>query len=294
MCVFSQPVRHVSRTRIFARGLSGGRQLLVYAMTLDAEGDLAMVLPVPVPASSPEDALRFVDLSSCPTFFDQLASLFPAPALMSGEADLSAGVGRPRGMLRVYAVGDFVASFVPTRADFDRLDPRFRLAPSVWDAMPGCADWGFCVFQLRSTSGPTPAAEPAGLVARIGKLLEGAKEHAPAPPSTGPRAYHPMAFELPLRDPSRLFFPTVHVHDGAVHETAEYDHALYCQVPVGTEPSSDEGAWHWSEIPVGTLRSVYEASPASRWLDADAPVHRIELRGERANRDVWVKPAPER
>ncbi len=34
-----------------------------------------------------------------------------------------------------------------------------------------------------------------------------------------------MAFEFPHRDPTRLFFPTVHVHDGRVHARAEFDRA---------------------------------------------------------------------
>ena len=40
---------------------------------------------------------------------------------------------------------------------------------------------------------------------------------------------HPIAFEFPTRDPSRLYFPTVHVHDGAYNDTAGFYHRLYCQ-----------------------------------------------------------------
>src|SRR5262245_58925309 len=79
MCCFSRPVERVSSTRIFARPLDAALELLVYGMTLSARENLAMILPVPVPPGSPEDAVRFVDMSSCATFFDHLHLLFPQP-----------------------------------------------------------------------------------------------------------------------------------------------------------------------------------------------------------------------
>ncbi len=45
MCCFSGSVRSVSGTQIFARGMPDGRQVLVYAMSFEADVDLAMVLP---------------------------------------------------------------------------------------------------------------------------------------------------------------------------------------------------------------------------------------------------------
>ncbi len=77
MCMFSRSVRHVSKTRIFARDLGDERELLVYGMSIDADEDLSMVLPIPTPAGSREDVLSFVDLSSSPDFFDDLDALFP-------------------------------------------------------------------------------------------------------------------------------------------------------------------------------------------------------------------------
>jgi hypothetical protein len=38
-----------------------------------------------------------------------------------------------------------------------------------------------------------------------------------------------MAFEFVTRQPDTLFFPTLHVHDGLVHESAKFDHYLYYQ-----------------------------------------------------------------
>ena len=92
-------------------------------------------------------------------------------------------------------VGSFVASFVPTVKDFSRLDEQFRLPDGTWDKLPAYKDYGFAVFKLKK----------------------------------GEQKVHPMAFEFPRADKTRLFFPTVHIHDGKVHDQAGFDHVLYCQ-----------------------------------------------------------------
>src|SRR5688572_27403370 len=85
MCMFSGPIQHVSGTKIFARALpETGHELLIYSMRLDAESDLAMVLPIPVPKGSPDDAVRFVDMSSCSTFFTYVDALFPQELMFGG------------------------------------------------------------------------------------------------------------------------------------------------------------------------------------------------------------------
>ena len=50
MCCFSRPVEFVNATRIFARAENAHRQFVVYAMTMSAKEDLAMILPLPVRA----------------------------------------------------------------------------------------------------------------------------------------------------------------------------------------------------------------------------------------------------
>jgi hypothetical protein len=196
MCCFSGQVDHVSSTKIFARAIGAGRQALVYAMEFGARADVAMVLPLPVPPGSPEDALRFTSLESYPEFFDHLANAVPPPMRPPAM-----GYGAPgRADLPVSRVGAFDASFVPTIGDFDRLDVSFRLPPAVWASLPSYRDFGFAVFRLHK----------------------------------GRSKVHPMAFSFPSRVPDLLFFPTVHVHDGVVHEKAAFDHALYAQ---GSSPT---------------------------------------------------------
>lgn len=250
MCCFSGEVKHVSATRIFARSLEGGRQFLAYGMSVAMDADVAMVLPIPCPVGAREDAVRFVDMSSCPTFLDDFDVLFPVPAMMGFQMSLSLGVPQPANLV-VHEVGDFEASFVPKLSDFARLDARFRLSDAVWRALPQYADWSFCVFKLKKSA--------AGATKKI----------------------HPMAFEFPRRDASEIFFPTVHVHDGKVHDVAEFDHTLYCQPDAAWEPLLTWG------VSQETARVLPER--AKRWVNENARVFRSVLEGSRANEDVVLR-----
>jgi hypothetical protein len=184
MCIFTGTVNSVRNTKIFAAMLPNGRQGLIYEMNLHMEQSLAMVLPLPVNGTS--DA-EFVDLSKYSDFFSDLELGFPDDAL-------SLSLGAP-GTLAVQLVGSFEASYVPSIQDFDRLDPRFRLPPRIWQGLPQYAEYGFAVFKLR--------------------------------PNT--RKIHPMALHFPTRMPDKLFFPTTHVHDGTLPERAGFDHSLFLQ-----------------------------------------------------------------
>ena len=266
MCCFSRHVEKVWSTRIFARPLEAGRQLLVYGMSLEVASDVAMILPIPVPPGSRDDAVRFVDMSSRPTFFDDLSALFPALMPQGGHLSLDRFAPQPASMLVVHDVGDFEASFVPSLRDFSRLDARFRLPGAVWEALPTYADWGFCVFKLKA-----PAGSRSGLLGLF------------KAPKASSRKVHPMAFEFPRRDASQLFFPTVHVHDGLVHPTAQFDHELYCQTEPGWEPLMQ---WERSASRGDTL-----AEGARRWVEPSAWMYKRALVGELPNRDTCLSEA---
>jgi hypothetical protein len=256
MCCFSRPVKLVSGTRIFARGLADGTQALVYQMTVGLDGDLAMILPLPVPPGTPEDAVRFVDLSGYPRFFDDAERGFPAPMSKSNPLTRAASRSPERPRLRVHRVGDFDASFVPSPADLDRLDPRFRLPSTTFEAIPVYRDWGFAVFKLH---------EKRGWFGRVVRK---------------PQTFHPMAFVFPRRDPKALFFPTVHVHDGAVHSEAKFDHALYAQLDRELAPLC---TWQRSDERAGAFM---RAADTAGIVDAEAPLYRVLYNGAGANRDV--------
>ena len=209
MCCFSRKVDAVADTNIFARPAKDGRQFLVYGMRLKAGEDLAMILPIPVPKASPDDAVRFISLEKYPAFFDDLRKGFPEPRTLAGGKGVKKDAPRAEKPLPVVEVGSFVASFVPAVKDFARLDEQFRLPEGVWEKLPRYRDFGFAVFKLKK----------------------------------GEQKVHPMAFEFPRADRDVLFFPTVHIHDGGtVPARAGFDHALYCQAD-GAGPMS------WDESP---------------------------------------------
>lgn len=220
MCCFSRPVKSVTNTRIFARDSEERAQFLVYEMKFSSNENLAMILPIPVPKSTPEESVRFINLEKFPAFFTEMESGFPQPRSGMGGMGMagSFGGGAP---LKVVDVGAFEASFVPTVDDFKRLDERFRLPAGTWDKLPQYQRFGFAVFKLKP----------------------------------GNNKAHPMAFEFPRANPNRLFFPTVHIHDGQVHKKANFDHTLYAQFG---ENHDRIGAQNWNESlqPAGMFMKV--------------------------------------
>jgi hypothetical protein len=248
MCCFSKHVELVTDTDIFARASKNEWQFLVYAMRFKAGEDLSMILPLPVPKDSKEDAVRFINLEKYPAFFDEMLSGFPipgpAPGFVGGRPAIAANLPK----LAVIEVGRFVASFVPTVADFSRLDERFRLPTEVWDKLPAYKHYGFAVFQLKK----------------------------------GDMKVHPMAFEFPRADPKKLFFPTVHIHDGEVHAKAAFDHMLFCQ------PSATDTIMDWQESPQPAELFMKNLDKAQGIVDPKGHCYRKILKGTFDNKDLWV------
>jgi hypothetical protein len=251
MCCFSGPVSNVARTRIFARWLPNAnpaRQALAYQMEFSAQADVAMILPIPVAPGTAEDAVKFLDLEKEPNFFDRLEELFPARRLLLAmPPPAAAGEAVPK-KLEVVKVGSFEASFVPSQADFSRLDERFRLDPTVWKQLPTYGTWGFAVFKLRKDS----------------------------------TTVHPMGFSFPNSQPAKgLFFPTVHIHDGKVHQKEEFHHTLYCQVPKGSRTPLN---WTESSLLPSSLGRLKDAD----LLDRSEHVYRRNLNGLLPNTDTYA------
>ena len=195
MCCFSGKVR-VAGTNIFARSAKEGRQFLVYSMQFSSAEDVAMILPIPTPKNSAEDAVKFINLEKYPDFFEDLMKGFPTKSSRGAKKDDREPAA---GGLKVVEVGKFVASFVPAIKDFERLDRQFRLPDGVWEKLPQYKEFGFAVFKLKK-------------------------------PEKDTQKVHPMAFEFPRADKDILFFPTVHIHDRTVPAKARFDHSLFCQV----------------------------------------------------------------
>ena len=204
--------------------IAPGVQALAYGMNLDTSREVAMILPLPVAPGRGDDAVKFVDLEKHPRMFDELGSLFHIVQPQAKGGLPSRFQGAPT--LVVHKIGSFIASYVPTRADFARLDPRFRMPEVLFDAVPAYADYGFAVFQL----------------------------------APGKVTVHPMALTFPTRTPDELFFPTVHVHDGRYHTTAKFDHALYYQRTRGAETGDETSPMQ----PHETYEDLLIAAPVLR------------------------------
>lgn len=247
MCCFSGNV-DVSSTRIFARFVSKDAQCVVYQMKYVAAEPVAMVLPIPTPAKSPEDAVQFVDLKGYKDFFADLNRGFPPPP-MTRPAAVGAALGLKHDPLKVVEVGDFIASFVPSVGDFDRLDPKFRLPSGAWEKLPQQKTYGFAVFQLKKDVTET----------------------------------HPMAFNFPTRRGAGLFFPTVHIHDGEVHDDADFDHVLYLQPRSMDEMMPRQ--WAESTQPAGMFMKEREAQ---KLIEPELHVYRRFLNGKLKNQDLIV------
>jgi hypothetical protein len=244
MCCFTRPVKDVSDTRIFARPSGASDQIIVYSMHLSASEDLAMVLPIPSDRKTGEKAVSFIDLSGYPAFFAALRRGFPERVAVGTSRSAYASRSAP---LKVETVGSYEASFVPTTRDFDRLDERFRLPDGTWEKLGSYADFGFVVFKLRR----------------------------------GSSKVHPMAFKFASARPGSLFFPTVHVHDGTVHDRAAFDHELYCQVQrTGVRALT---SWRESELPAARF---INASETKGVILGERHVFKQSISGVRTNEDI--------
>jgi hypothetical protein len=261
MCCFSQPVESVNNTQIFARLTASGTQYIAYQMNYVSPSENAMILPIPVHAPVRDDSLRFIDLKDYEHFFGDLDRAFPyrQPTSIGFGCSAHPKMAATSEALRVFEVGNYVASFVPTVADFARLDERFRLPEQTWSQIPQYKDFGFAVFQL----------------------------------AAGSLRPHPMAFEFETASKS-IFFPTLHIHDGQIHETEEFDHVLYLQ---HADFDSRVSAYQNSNVPdasTGLIRSYLVAKhfcniPKSAGLFApDLLLHRSFIRGNHLNRDTEI------
>ena len=244
MCCFSRPVKSVTDTNIFARDSGAVMQVLVYQMKFAADEDLAMILPIPVRQPSLEKHVRFFNLEKYPNFFDNMESGFPQP---KSEGTFGGGSTPRRRKLKVIDVGVFEASFVPTVGEFSALDERFRLPTNTWEKLPTYKTYGFVVFKLK-------------------------KDHGKA---------HPMAFEFPRADPSKLYFPTVHIHDGEIHDKAEFDHTLYAQFNTGHRINATN--WMESIQPAGMFMNLTKCAAL---VDKNAHVYKRSVMGMQKNEDI--------
>ena len=218
---------------------------------LRADAPTAMILPLPVPPNSREDALRFIDSRSYPGFFLDLQKPFVAH---SKTRTGGGAAPQPLPILKVHRVGSFEASFVPSLDDFERLDPRFRLPRTVWDAR---YRWGFAVFKLQD----------------LWQTI----------------TIEPMALSFPRRDRRAVLSRGARSRRHS-DPTAHYDHNLFFQHP--SEDAIACGGQ--SRAPRRQLdmaaREIASPLNARGVLDENLPVLIARFAGEFPNRDAQVAP----
>ena len=257
MCCFSGAVEHVADTKIFARLTGSGSQFLVYEMTYKSQQPTAMILPLPTALPALEDSVRFIALDGYRDFFVDLAGAFPSVAGIGCGVSPSINTSID---LQVHEVGDFIASFVPSIDDFARLDPQFAIPKSTWEKIPRYSDYGFAVFQLKELSGRP----------------------------------HPMAFEFKTRWSDRVFFPTVHIHDGEVHTHENFDHMLFLQHAGFDSVVGPYVQAFATDHATGFIRSKAAAtkfssiSKAQGILEPHLLLHRMDLAGTLPNEDQLI------
>jgi hypothetical protein len=259
MCIFSKPVNSVSATHIFVRrDLRNNRNVTIYQMEASLMGDNAMILPVP------GTDVEFVNLEGYPEFFKDMDSLFPQKLTRLAKS-LSRSGGTKT--LEVHDVGQYIASYVPSMNDWDRIDPVFKLADNCWEELPDYSTFGFVVFQLKSKNhGRDYSEEYAGIVPPSRKRLQ-----------LGVEKFHPMAYTYTPID-NRIFFPTTHVHDGEVEKVSNYDHKLYYQLDddFSTVPLTTSNHFSW-EISTGMPSSSMNIHACLGLVNAFAPIARLHL-----------------
>lgn len=238
MCITSRKA-DLSTTRILV-SLTKDYVQVLYQMKLKSdEKETTMVLPIPA------KVVEFVDTSSYPNFFQDLEKNFNVPT-RGGLVSRSAGGER----LAVHIVGKFSASHVPSKADVDRLDPAFVIPAEVFEAYDD-ETWSYVAFRLTDLS-------------------------------TKESDMHAMGFRYPRGAGTFAdrfaFYPCKHFHGTELHETEQYDHALFLQ---GSFPGAPSG-WRGAEAP----HMPYVRRCA--FFDPTLPVYKKNIRGKWANGDVLV------
>lgn len=195
MCMFTEPVRDVSKTKIFAAELFAPQtplQITIYTNTVQLENGnpVAMILPCPNPSGDPDRIKVFDSQRLSNSFFDNLATKFQFMYRNGGSRSMS----RSKSYIEVERIGNYKVSRVGSYSDFDRLKTtEFKL------------DSGFQeVFKQHYNTG-------FSFVVCI--LNDNVKDP------------EPIVYTSPLIN-SQLFIPTRHYHGGS-EEKPDWDHSIY-------------------------------------------------------------------
>lgn len=153
--------------------------------------------------------------------------------------------------LKVHSVGNFEASFVPHRNEFARLDRRFCLSDVIWNKLSQYHDFSFAVFKLKA----------------------------------GHQEIHPMAFEFPRRNADELYFPTIHVHNGTVEQTAHFNHVLYCQSEIKQTTWDVSMYWNDKTVPAKEFMQIEKTQGI---VNPEQSIQKQHIAGDFKNQDIYI------
>jgi hypothetical protein len=77
----------------------------------------------------------------------------------------------------------------------------------------------------------------------------------------------------------KVYFPTMHIHDGEIHATEMFDHKLYYQPEYTKTYNPHLKGWTNAITSYNTYNDV---------VKAQFPILRKELKGNLMNEDQWV------
>ncbi len=137
MSSFSGNLIQAANTRIFARPTPDGHEFLAYQFDYDADGPIALIIPLPTPTDSSDDSVRFIDLSGYPEFFADMEKGFP----------YARGVAMTRKMTKPKE-NAYQATFLPTLQDLASIEEDLRIPETVWQQLPEYNEFGFAVIKL--------------------------------------------------------------------------------------------------------------------------------------------------
>ena len=256
MCIITQTVRDVSKTRIYTTlNKKGTHQVLVYQNFVDTPSKSnTMILPVPNP-----DSLVFINMEEYPEFFDDCQRCFKQQRDHDMLLRSCAFSPSYTESLPVYNLGSYSLSVAKTWHDLERANRDVFAFP---EELPPLlrrkydSHFGFLLCRLRQ----------------------------------GAHTYHPLAY-IHEKDPCRLLFvPTFHyhVHSNGKGDTvsADWDHTIYSS---GTDLDS---TWE-DKVICDTTRPVkWQVFPHDFWYSAAKPMNRWTKHGDWKNKDLWLSPKP--
>jgi hypothetical protein len=262
----------VKGTKMFARLDGVGNQYIVYSVEYASTVDTALILPLPIAECDP--SIQFVPLDGYGDFFNDLASGF-VPRNMGRWMQVRSDYGDLPG-LRHKGI-----AYLPSIADFARLDEAFRPPPDFLDQFPHYRDFGFVVAKLPSTEVPFEAIGDISAE----EFAERRRELLGDVPADRARLI-PIAFRFATREPRCIYFPTILVQNGECRTTADFDHTLYLQHDKLGNDFALQNVGHVS------LRASHFMRPvdASGVVCPRSCCFRRILRGLAANQDLWVYP----